>query len=274
MIEQPVDNNIFEYIFDRYEVKITIEEDAKKYKQKILTEQYGFEDGPICKRKEDLDDPKKNTLYIKELAKELGVDLVGVSNVKKEYFYKGRELDHEFAISLAKKMDYHKIQESPGPPSATEVIRVYCVLGEITIKIASKIRELGYPAYAHHPRASRYLPARILHIPTAIEAGFGELGRHGLLITPKYGPRVRISTVTTNLPLTSAIPITFGVKEFCEKCDICIKECEGDAIPQKKRLVRGVRKYAVDPYKCGPYFGEYDGCSVCMKVCAYNKAPK
>lgn len=274
MIEQPVDNNIFEYIFDRYEVRITIEEDAKKFKQKIFTEQYGFEDGPIGKRKGELDDPKKNTLYIKELAKELGADMVGVSKVKKEYFYKGRELDHEFAISLAKEMDYHKIQESPGPPSATEVIRVYCVLGEITIKMASKIRELGYPAYAHHPRASRYLPARILHIPTAIKAGFGELGRHGLLITPKYGPRVRISTVTTNLPLTSDIPITFGVKEFCEKCDICIKECEGDAIPQKKSLVRGVRKYAVDPYKCGPYFGEYDGCSVCMKVCAYNKAPK
>jgi epoxyqueuosine reductase len=271
LIEQPVDNNIFEYIFERYEVKIAIEDEAKKYKQKIYTEQYGFEDGAIGKRKEELDDPKKNTLYIKDLAKELGADMVGVSKVKKEYFYKGRELDHEFAISLAKEMDYDKIQESPEPSSATEVIRVYCVLGKITIKMASKIRELGYPAYAHHPRATDKFPALILHIPCAIEAGFGELGRHGLLITKKYGPRVRLSTITTDLPLAPDASVSFGVKEFCENCFICTKECEGNAVPEQKSQTRGVNKYTVDPYKCAPYFGEYDGCSVCIKVCPFNK---
>jgi len=274
LIDQPIDQKIFDYIFSHYEVKITIEEGAKKYKQKIYTEQYGFEDGPVAERKKELTNVEENTAYIKEFARELGADMVGVSRIKKEYFFKSRELDHKYAISLALEMDYDRIQESPGPPSATEVIRVYCVLGDITLKVASKIRELGYPAYAHHPRASRQFPTRILHIPTAIEAGFGELGRHGLLITPKFGPRVRIGTVTTNLPLRADAPISFGVNEFCEKCDICVKECEGHAIPQNRTLVRGVQKYAVDPYKCAPYFGEYDGCSVCMKVCAFNKPPE
>lgn len=273
MIEQPVDNNIFEYIFGHYEVKIAIEEKAKEYKRRILTEQYGFEDGPVARRQEDLDDPIKNTAYIKNLARELGADMVGVSKTKKGYFFKGCELDHRFAISLALEMEYDRILASPGPASATEVIRAYCVLGEITVKIASRIRELGYPAYAHHPRASRKFPARILHIPIAIEAGFGELGRHGLLITPDFGPRVRLGTVTTNLPLTPDTPISFGVKEFCKECRICIDECECDAIPSKRSQVRGVKKYAVDPYECAPYFGEYDGCSVCMKVCAFNKPP-
>jgi epoxyqueuosine reductase QueG len=133
---------------------------------------------------------------------------------------------------------------------------------------------MGYTAYAHHPRASRKLPARILHIPTAIEAGLGELGRNGLLITQKYGPRVRLGTVTTNLPLTPDVPISFGAAAFCEKCEICVKESQCNAIPDNKTLVRGVRKYTVDPYKCGPYFGEYDGCSVCMKVCVFNKKQK
>ncbi|MEE9151168.1 MAG: reductive dehalogenase domain-containing protein [Thermoplasmata archaeon] len=274
MIEQPVDNDIFRYIFGRYEVKITIEEEAKKYKQKILTEQYGFEDGPVAARKKELDDPKENTALIKKLARELKADMVGISKVKKGYLFKGRELEHKYAISIALEMDYDRIQASPGPASATEVIRVYCVLGEITIKIASNIRKLGYQAYAHHPRGSTKFPSRILHIPTAIEAGFGELGRHGLLITAKYGPRVRLGTVTTNLPLTPNSPITFGAAKICEECNICVNECEGDAIPEHRSLVRGVKKYVVDPYKCGPYFGEYDGCSVCMKVCAFNKAPK
>ena len=274
MPEQPVDKNIFHYIFDRYTIKIEIEPEAKKYKEKILTEQYGFEDGPISKRKEELTDPKQNTTYIKSLAKELGADLVGISEVKNEYFFKGREPEHKYAISMAMEMDYDRIQASPGPESATEVIRVYCLLGEITLKLASEIRKLGYPALAHHPRASRRLPARILHIPTAIEAGLGELGRNGLLITPEFGPRVRLGTVTTDLPFVPDAPISFGAAEFCKKCTICVKECEGDAIPEKRDLVLGVRKYVVNPYKCGPYFGEYDGCSVCMKVCHFNEPRK
>lgn len=274
MTEQPTYKNIFEYISEHYNIKITMEEEAKEYKAKILTQQYGFEDGPVAKREKELDDSKKNTEFIKKLALDLGVDMVGISKVKKDYFFKGKELDHKFAISLALEMDYDRILKSPGPPSATEVIRAYCILGEITVKIAVKIRELGYPAYAHHPRASRRLPARILHIPTAIEAGFGELGRHGLLITPEYGPRVRLGTVTTNLPLIPDSTISFKAAEFCENCDVCIKECECGAISRQKSVVRGVEKYTVDPYKCAPYFGEYDGCSVCVKVCVFNKRPE
>ncbi|UCE38050.1 MAG: hypothetical protein JSW00_02065 [Thermoplasmata archaeon] len=274
MLKQPVDENIFEYIFSRWDVKIKIEDEAREYKNRILTSQYGFEDGPIAKRKKELDNPEENTIFIKDLALDLGADLVGISKVRREYFFKGSELDHRFAISLAMEMDYDKIQDSPGPPSATEVIKIYCLLGEITIKLASKIREIGYPAFAHHPRASRRIHARILHIPTAIESGLGELGRLGLLITPQYGPRVRLGTVTTNLPLIPDEPLNFGASEYCEKCDICVRECEGDAVPKKKSNVRGFKKYRVDPYKCGPYFAEYDGCSVCLKVCALNKRPE
>lgn len=269
-----MDINIFQHIFDRYDVKIAIEPEAKEYKEKIFSEQYGFEDGPVAQRKKELNDAEKNTLHIKRWARELGADLVGIACVKKEYFFKGHELDHNFAVSMAMEMDDSKIETSPGPPSATEVIRVYCTLGDITVNMARRIRELGYPAYAHHPRASRTNPARILHIPIAINAGLGELGRHGLLITEKFGPRVRLGTVTTNLPLKTDTPVTFGAADFCETCDICITETECDAIPKSKTLVRGIEKYKVDPYKCGPYFGEYDGCSVCMKVCAFNKRSK
>jgi hypothetical protein len=109
LTEQPIDNNIFEYIFSRYDVKIHIEEEAKKYKERILTKQYGFEDGPVSQRKKELDNPNENTDYIKKMALDMGADLVGISKVKKEYFFNGRELDHQYAISLAMEMDWEKI---------------------------------------------------------------------------------------------------------------------------------------------------------------------
>jgi len=60
------------------------------------------------------------------------------------------------------------------------------------------------------------------------------LGRNGLLITPQYGPRVRISKVLTDLPLVPDEPIEFGVTEYCEKCKRCAKYCPGQAILRGK----------------------------------------
>ena len=79
MLQQPVDENIFEYIFSHWDIKIRIEEEAKKYKQRILTKQYGFEDGPVAKREKELEKPKENTEFIKKMALDLGADMVGIS---------------------------------------------------------------------------------------------------------------------------------------------------------------------------------------------------
>lgn len=46
-----------------------------------------------------------------------------------------------------------------------------------------------------------------LAIPYAIKAGLGEYGRHGLLITPEYGPRVRIGKIFTDMPLAHDVPV-------------------------------------------------------------------
>jgi len=50
-----------------------------------------------------------------------------------------------------------------------------------------------------------------LAIPYALKAGLGEYGRHGLLITKEFGPRVRIGKIFTDLPLAYDRPTSFGV---------------------------------------------------------------
>ena len=58
---------------------------------------------------------------------------------------------------------------------------------------AEFIRGLGYNAI---PMAND----TALSIPLAVDAGLGQLGRHGLLINPKVGSRCRISKIFTDLP--------------------------------------------------------------------------
>jgi len=91
-------------------------------------------------------------------------------------------------------------------------------MGITDIALAEAIRMMGYNA----------IPCKngtALSIPLAIDAGLGQLGRNGLLITPKYGPAVRIGKVLTDMPLVPDRPIDFGVTEFCQSCKKCAEHC-------------------------------------------------
>jgi reductive dehalogenase len=119
-----------------------------------------------------------------------------------------------------------------------------------------------------------------LSIPISVDAGLGELGRNGLLITPKYGPRVRLCKVLTDLPLAVDKPISFGVTEFCEICGKCARLCPSGAIIEGQRTYEahdmsnnpGVFKWPVKMLKCYTFWRQNGSdCSNCISVCPFNK---
>ncbi|MBT7077706.1 MAG: 4Fe-4S dicluster domain-containing protein, partial [Pelagibacterales bacterium] len=111
----------------------------------------------------------------------------------------------------------------------------------------------------------------VLMIPAAIEAGLGQLGKHGSLINRTFGSNFRLSMVLTDLPLEPDTPDEFGSEEFCESCQVCANACPPDAIFREKQLIRGDKKWYVDFDKCIPYFGEHLACGICIAVCPYTR---
>ena len=111
-----------------------------------------------------------------------------------------------------------------------------------------------------------------LFIPHAIAAGFGELGRHGSMISREFGPRIRLAMLTTDAPIPKEAKKDNGVDAFCTWCTKCLVACPVDAIPEKRTTLRGSERYIVDTTACLPYFAETDGCGICIAVCPYNKA--
>ena len=173
-------------------------------------------------------------------------------------------------LVLAFEEDYDGIMNSPGQLASAAVGDGYSRMAVAAHKTAEFIRALGYNA----------LPAGNdvgLSIPMAIDAGLGELGRNGLLITPKFGPRVRIAKVITDMPLVPDSPISFGVKEFCEACMICADDCPSGSITKGQRTWEGpsisnnpgVLKWYVEPETCYDYNGF--SCSNCKQNCPFNK---
>jgi epoxyqueuosine reductase len=168
-------------------------------------------------------------------------------------------------------MLWRAFQTVPSTESAIECVRIYHSLGEIVIALANFIRSLGYTCKIEHPIGD----SDLLHIPIALKAGFGELGRHGSIIHPKVGPLFRMGSVITSIPLAVDKPIDAGIAAFCDKCRACRIYCPAKAIPDHRSPEAGKDpigkdRYIVDTGKCFPYFAKHNYCSICLPVCVYN----
>lgn len=243
-------------------------------------------DGPVHPVKTPVPDSAAMSRRIKGLAKFFGADLVGITELDQAYVYDYRgmsydvdtpefgrkiELNHRYAICIGIEMDYERLKSSPSFIENAEVGQIYNKVAHAVCQLASYIRELGYPARAHHVRRED-----VLHVPLAVKAGLGELGRCGFLLSKEFGPRLRLGTVTTDLPLVVDKPVDLGVQDLCDVCKKCAINCPSHSIPVgDKTVVRGVEKWQMDPETCVRYWysnpQEWDNCSVCIKVCPWNK---
>jgi epoxyqueuosine reductase QueG len=242
-------------------------------------------DGPVKPEITSPGSPAETSLKIKEAAKFFGADLVGITELDQAYVYshRGRNTDledgcfgeeiinhHKYAIVVGYAMDYDRIEKSNSYISDAETGRAYAEVAKIVVMLAQFIRELGYPARAHHFRQDE-----VLHVPLAISAGLGELGRNGFVISPEYGPRFRTGVVTTDLPVDVETPVNHHIQDYCNYCGVCAATCPAGAIPDgEMTVVRGVKKWAINADACLTHWASdpeaHLCCAKCIKYCPCN----
>jgi ferredoxin len=238
-------------------------------------------DGEVVGAPKDLD-PAVMTETLKRMALRLGAAEVGVARLDPMFVYShvGRgpepwgapiENRHAFALAFTLEMGYEQVETAPRMGITEESATQYLKGAQISIAIARYLRSLGHPARAHIA-GSNY---QIMLPPVAHDAGLGELGRMGYLISDRLGARVRLGAVTTDLELIPDAPVVFGVQEFCATCRKCAVNCPSGAIPRGgKTVVRGVEKWPLDIEKCIHYWRQAGtDCGLCMKVCPYSHPP-
>jgi len=178
-------------------------------------------------------------------------------------------------VVLAFEMDLEAISAYPSAVGGAATGAGYSQMATTTSSLAEFIRGLGFHAI---PCANN----TGLSVPMAIDAGLGELGRQGILITPKYGPRVRLAKIITDLPLEPDRPISFGVTEFCDVCMKCAHHCPGQAISYDQRQREplsisnngSVLKWPIRVDRCLEVWKRYGftDCGNCIRCCPFNKA--
>lgn len=229
--------------------------------------------------------PEENSADLKRAARFLGADAVGVCEYDERWVYthnysrekmtdKPMDLPDDLpnVVVIANEMHHQTIKTVPSALSGAATGQGYSKDIIAVLSVTQYIRNLGYRAVAS-------LNDTALSIPLAIQAGLGQYGRHGLLITPEFGPRVRIAKIFTDLPLNYDIPIDFGVTETCNVCRRCSDGCPPKAIPSAEPIFMddisnhtGVKKWTVDAKKCFKFWtNQGTDCSICIRVCPYNK---
>lgn len=242
---------------------------------------------PQSENQADLPSIEETTARIKQVAKFLGADMVGITEYDERWVYthsaeigstreaRPNELDGQFnsVIVLAHGMDYDLVRTYPAALAAAATGREYSREAAIVSSLAAFIRALGYEAVGSSNDSA-------ITIPYAIKAGMGEYGRNQMVITEEFGPRVRFSKVFTGLQLVYDKPKKFGVKQFCEICSKCADNCPPRALPKgppreaglNRSNIVGVTKWSADCEKCFTYWTKINvDCAICMRVCPFNK---
>ncbi|NVM19534.1 MAG: reductive dehalogenase [Candidatus Lokiarchaeota archaeon] len=276
------------------------------HREELMDIGYGVD---WMREKYSIKDLTRFTSKVKKAAKFYGASLVGIADVNEKWIYQTgfvrpastSEADSKEAIRkgdasksilespinlpqgidkvivMAIEMDEIAISTAPAQPASAAAALGYSRMAFVIACLGEFIRNLGY-------RAIQCGNDTALSIPLAIDAGLGALGRNGLLLTPEYGPRVRICKVFTDMPLmVDDFNLDFikKVENFCKTCLKCAEACETDAITKEIEPTfepatisnnSCVKKYYVDVEKCFEFWIENSGdCGNCIAACPFSK---
>ncbi|HCC70071.1 MAG TPA: 4Fe-4S ferredoxin [Bacteroidales bacterium] len=246
------------------------------YREKAhSTEHRAQSRGEACFTSDNKDELSK---FIKSWARKMGAHSVGITEMKDYHFYTyggrkeryGKEVinKHKYGIAITVEMDYELTMTGPQAPEVMESAQQYLRSGMIATQLALTLRNLGYEAKTHIDANYDVICPLV-----ARDAGLGEIGRMGLLMTPDLGPRVRIAVVTTDAPLMVDEPgYDNTVIDFCRRCKKCARVCPSSSIPFGERENHeGGLRWQINQESCYTYWCQAGtDCGRCMAVCPYS----
>jgi len=140
--------------------------------------------------------------------------------------------------------------------------RLNDALNHTSQAIAEAINGITIPAtinsFIKVDTVEEYYATRVSHRVAAELSGVGWRGKHELIISPLYGPAIRLASVLTTAPITRTPPS----KTTCGDCRACLDVCP---ILDKKQNLANYRE------QCRQYLAhlalEDEVCGKCIKAC-------
>ncbi|MGH4123841.1 MAG: 4Fe-4S double cluster binding domain-containing protein [Clostridium sp.] len=218
---------------------------------------------------------------LSEYLESLGASLVGFADLSNFDTSSFNNMNYgiAFGIKIGSKI-IEAINEGPTKEYYEEYTQLNKDLDNIVISCVKYIEDIGYNAIGQtstYVTSDNKLTTPLPHKTVATRAGLGWIGKNALLITPKYGSAIRISSVITNMPLLTDIPIN---ESKCGTCTNCVNTCPASAIKGTLWNFASTREELLDPFKCRKKARELSNakigieislCGKCIEVCPFTK---
>ena len=184
-------------------------------------------------------------------------------------------------ISIGYSLNRTSIQNLPVSRSAYMLEHDYANrhLDQASHRIARFLEERGFEAIGFDSGAGFYhatgktlenIAADFSHKHAAVACGLGKFGLNNLVLSPKWGPRIRLTTVLTSAELKCDDHTLQGNPCLLDSCQECVKICPVHALDGWKEKYEPERGWVIEKTKCYDYiFKTLRGqrCGLCIKAC-------
>lgn len=224
--------------------------------------------------------------YLIEHLKNEGVAQVGFSCV--EDAVDERYAKYKYAVTLVYKLSdaiFDEVKEMGSPTFAyfQHYRTVNAFLDRSALWVSTMIEREGFRALpvaaSQSVKDMGEYSGIFQHKTAAVKAGLGWIGKSALFVSPIYGPRVRLATVLTDMPLPELEHDELAGKKFgCAGCSVCVKKCPAMAI-KGNEYIEGVSKRSdiFDARACSEHMkaaykniGRGAVCGICVASCPYG----
>ena len=183
----------------------------------------------------------------------------------------------KYVVAYTVQMSTETMRRCPTPLASQTTTLAYKRGETIQASLQEFMRGLGYQCLAESStNALGIAPA------LGVMAGLGEMSRLNRLITPEFGPMVRVFKALIDLPVAVDKPIDAGIMEFCKRCKKCAEACPSESLSFEDEPTwevkggwnnPGHKAYFEDAVTCRAYWREEAGtnCGICFAVCPFTK---
>lgn len=167
---------------------------------------------------------------------------------------------HLPVLKTAPSIYYHELYKT-----------INTLLDQYTYRLASFLNERGYPSvfvprdgYGGIEALHRNPIAFFSHRHAALLAGLGTFGVNNALITPKYGPRIRLGSIITTADLP---PDPMQKDDLCTRCMKCVQSCPVGALSGQDYPEGLTDKTACTANSIELAQRRVSPCGICIAVC-------
>lgn len=195
---------------------------------------------------------------LKSFAKLNGASITGYASTESELFkeYRGDIQailpDAISVVVFGVALNRDAIASSNIRAAQYDSTNAYSALDKLAFEIVNFLRNRQFKAVAVPPflplemsPEKKGLRGDISHKSAAVAAGLGTIGLNALLITPEFGPYIRLGSVVTDAVLEYSQPL----KDVCDQCELCIKSCPQQALSRQgidlRKCTRGTLEYGL-----------------------------